>query len=317
MMYHQLTQEERYRITALRMCRCSRAEIARQLQRHPSTIGRELRRNVTHHDGDYRAEKAHSYATARRRRCRRRARFSATDMAQVARLVRRKFSPEQIVGVWKRTGGLRISHETIYRQIRWDKQAGGDLWRHTRILSKFGRKRYRSHDSRGVLPGKRPIGERPVAVELRRRVGHWEGDTVMGSDMHHCVLTLVERKTGYAIIKKLRARTMHEVTHAASRAIRSHCRNFKTITFDNGTEFHDYARLEQRFPLKVYFATPYHSWERGSNENFNGLLRQYLPKGTCMSTVTQRRCNQIADDLNHRPRKRHGFNTPATLYHRN
>jgi IS30 family transposase len=317
MTYHQLTQEERYRITALRMCRCSRAEIARQLQRHPSTIGRELRRNVTHHDGEYRAEKAHSYATARRRRCRRRARFSAAEMAQVARLVRRKFSPEQIVGIWHRTGGLRISHETIYRQIRWDKQAGGDLWRHTRILSKFGRKRYRSHDSRGVLPGKRPIGERPAAVERRRRVGHWEGDTVMGSDMHHCVLTLVERKTGYAIIKKLKARTMHQVTHAASRAIRSHCRKFKTITFDNGTEFHDYARLEQRFPLKVYFATPYHSWERGSNENFNGLLRQYLPKGTCMSTVTQHRCNQIADDLNHRPRKRHGFKTPATLYHRN
>jgi IS30 family transposase len=238
-------------------------------------------------------------------------------MAQVARLVRREFSPEQIVGVWRRTGGLRISHETIYRQIRWDKQAGGDLWRHTRILSKFGRKRYRSHDSRGVLPGKRPIGDRPAEVELRRRVGHWEGDTVMGSDMHHCVLTLVERKTGYAIIKKLKARTMHAVTHAASRAIRSHCRKFKTITFDNGTEFHDYARLEQRFPLKVYFATPYHSWERGSNENFNGLLRQYLPKGTCMSTVTQARCNQIADDLNHRPRKRHGFQTPATLYHRN
>jgi IS30 family transposase len=88
-------------------------------------------------------------------------------------------------------------------------------------------------------------------------------------------------------------------------------------TLDNGTEFHDYARLEQRFPVKVYFATPYHSWERGSNENFNGLLRQYLPKGTCMSTVTQSRCNQIADDLNHRPRKRHGFKTPAALYHRN
>ncbi len=316
MTYHQLTQEERYRITALRMCRCSRAEIARQLQRHPSTIGRELRRNATNHDSDYRAEKAHSYATARRRRCRRGARFSAVDMAQVAHLVRRKFSPEQIVGLWRSIGGLRISHETIYRQIRWDKQAGGDLWRHTRILSKFGRKRYRSHDSRGVLPGKRTISERPVEVELRQRVGHWEGDTVMGSDLHHCVLTLVERKTGYAIIKKLKARTMHEVTRAASRAIRRHCRKFKTITFDNGTEFHDYARLEQRFPVKVYFATPYHSWERGTNENFNGLLRQYLPKGTCMRNVTQAQCDHIADDLNNRPRKRHSFKTPAVLHHR-
>lgn len=317
MTYHQLTQEERYRITALRMCRCSRAEIARQLQRHPSTIGRELLRNATAHDSAYRAEKAHSYATARRRRCRRTARFSATDMARVAQLLRRRFSPEQIAGVWKKTGAQRISHETIYRHIRWDRRAGGDLWTYTRIMSKFGRKRYRSHDSRGVLPGKRSIGERPVEVELRQRTGHWEGDTVMGSDMRHCVLTLVERKTGYAIIKKLRARKMEDVTRAATRAIRSHCRRFKTITFDNGTEFHGYARLEQRFPLKVYFATPYHSWERGSNENFNGLLRQYLPKGSCMRAVTQARCDQIANDLNNRPRKRHGFSTPAKLYHRN
>jgi transposase, IS30 family len=108
-----------------------------------------------------------------------------------------------------------------------------------------------------------------------------------------------------------------QVTRAATRAIRRHCRQFKTLTLDNGTEFHDYAVLEQRFPVKVYFATPYHSWERGSNENFNGLVRQYLPKGACMSKVTQAQCNHIADDLNHRPRKRFGFNTPAKLYHRN
>jgi IS30 family transposase len=154
-------------------------------------------------------------------------------MARVARLVRRRFSAEQISGVWKKIGALRISHETIYRHIRWDRRAGGDLWKYTRIMSKFGRKRYRSHDSRGVLPGKRPIGDRPVEVELRQRIGHWEGDTVMGSDLRHCVLTLVERKTGYAIIKKLKARKMQDVTRAATRAIRSHCRKFKTITFDN------------------------------------------------------------------------------------
>ena len=315
--YRQLTQEERYRITAHRMSGDSQAEIARLLERHPSTIGRELRRNATTHDGEYRAEKAHSYATARRRRCRRGARFSAENMARVAALVRRRWSAEQISGVLKKTGELSISIETIYRRIRWDKKIGGSLWRHTRIMSKFGRKRYGRRDSRGVLPGKRHISERPVEVEERKRLGHWEGDTVMGSDMRHCILTLVERVTGYVIIKKLRARTKNEVTRAATRAIRSHHRKFKTITFDNGTEFHDYKLLEERFKLKCYFATPYHSWERGSNENFNGLLRQYLPKGTCMRTVTQARCNQIADDLNHRPRKRHGFQSPATLYHRN
>lgn len=314
--YRQLTQEERYRITAQRMSGDSQAEIARLLDRHPSTIGRELQRNATAHDGDYRAEKAHSYATARRRRCRRGARFSAENMARVAALLRRRWSAEQISGTLKKTGELSISVETIYRRIRWDKKVGGSLWKHTRIMSKFGRKRYGRVDSRGVLPGKRHISERPVEVEERKRLGHWEGDTVMGSDMRHCVLTLVERTSGYAIVKKLKARTKDEVTRATTRAIRKHCRRFKTITFDNGTEFHDYRLLEERFPVKIYFATPYHSWERGSNENFNGLLRQYLPKGTCMSAVTQTHCDHIAEDLNNRPRKRLGFNTPANRYHR-
>jgi transposase, IS30 family len=144
---------------------------------------------------------------------------------------------------------------------------------------------------------------------VSRTLGGRHGD---GSDLRHCVLTLVERKAGYAIIKKLRARNKDRVT----RAIRRHCRKFKTLTLDNGTEFHGYAVLEERFPVKVYFATPYHSWERGSNENFNGPLRQCLPKGTCMRAVTQAQCDHIADDLNNRPRKRFGFDTPATLYHR-
>jgi len=316
MTYHQLTQEERYAITAQLVCGYSRAAIARTLGRHRSTITRELRRNATHHDGDYRAEKALSYAVARRRRCRRRPQFSAEDIARVTQLLRRKWSAEQVSGVLRESGTLRISHETIYRRIRWDRKAGGELWRYTRIMSKFGRKRYRSHDSRGVLPGKRPISERPAEVEARQRIGHWEGDTVMGRDLRHCVLTLVERKTGYAIIKKLTARTKEKVTKAATRAIQRHCARFKTLTLDNGTEFHDYALLEQRFPVKIYFATPYHSWERASNENFNGLLRQYLPKGTCMRNVMQAQCDHIADDLNNRPRKRHNFKTPASLYYR-
>ena len=236
-------------------------------------------------------------------------------MALVATMLRWKWSPEQIAGALALSGHLAICHETIYKHIRWDRQEGGTLWRHTRIMSKVGRKRYRSVDSRGVLPGKRHISERPLAVELRQRIGHWEGDTVMGSDLRHCVLTLVERKTGFAIIKKLSARNKEEVTRAAIQAIKRHRRKFKTLTLDNGTEFHDYAKLEERFPLKVYFATPYHSWERGSNENFNGLLREYLPKGTCLRSLTQAQCDRIAEDLNNRPRKRLGYKTPAQLYH--
>ena len=157
MPYHQITPDERYTLGVLRRQGFSNAAMARALGRHRSTVTRELCRNATHHDGKYRAEKAHSYATARRRRCRRRARFSAADMAQVARLLRRKWSAEQVSAVLKKRGTLRISHETIDRRIRWDKKTGGDLWRHTRIMSKFGRKRYRSHDSRGVLSASDPL----------------------------------------------------------------------------------------------------------------------------------------------------------------
>jgi IS30 family transposase len=277
-------------------------------------VCREIERNRTRHDGAYRPEKAHSYASARLRRCRRKPRFSAEDQALVEAMLRRKWSPEQISNRLGQTGQLQMSHESIYKHIRQDRRTGGNLFKYMRIMPKFGRKRYRSVDFRGVLPGKRHISERGEDAEQRACIGHWEGDTVMGQDKRHCVLTLVERKTGYAIVKKLSARNKAEVTAAAKRAIAKHRKKIKTITFDNGTEFHDYALLEQSFPIKCYFATPYHSWERGSNENFNGLLRQYLPKGMCMRHVTQAECDYIARELNNRPRKRHGFKTPEELY---
>lgn len=312
--YSQLTQEERYLIGAHLRTGASLSAIARDLGRHPSTISREIERNRTRHDGAYRPEKAHKYARARLRKSRRKRRFGAEAQALVESLLRRKWSPEQISNVLKRTGQLQMSHESIYKHIRRDKKAGGKLFWHTRLMPKFGRKRYRSVDFRGVLPGKRHISQRPQEVEQRKRIGHWEGDTVMGQDKRHCLLTLVERKTGYAIIEKLCARTKAEVTVAATRAIARHRNKMKTITFDNGTEFHDYALLEERFPIKCYFATPYHSWERGSNENLNGLIRQYLPKGMCLRNVTQAQCNYIAHELNTRPRKRLGYKTPGELY---
>ena len=138
----------------------------------------------------------------------------------------------------------------------------------------------------------------------------------MGQDKRHCVLTLVERATGYAVIKKLSARNMTQATKAIKRFMARHWKWIKTITFDNGTEFHNYEALEEYFPIKCYFATPYHSWERGSNENFNGLVRQYLPKGMCMRYVTQEQCDQIAHKINTRPRKRYGYKSPNDLYPR-
>lgn len=315
-MYHQLTQEERYRISAGHALRFGIRDLARQLGRSPSTISRELVRNATRHDRHYRAEKAHSYAVARRRKARRGSHFTDAVMREVDRALKQRLSPEQIVGHFRNEGLPVPSHETIYRRIRRDRQRGGTLFRWTRIMSKVGRKRYRSRPARGVLMGKRHITERPLAVDARSRLGDWEGDTVMGHRTSHCLLTLVERKSGYVIIRKLRARNKAQATAAVQHAMRTHPRAFKTITFDNGTEFHDYKVLEAGSTLRCYFATPYHSWERGSNENLNGLIRQYLPKRTCLKNLTQAQCDQIAHALNTRPRKRHGYKTPLQVYTR-
>lgn len=313
--YHQLTHEERYSITALLRHGWTQAAIAMELGRSRSTISRELRRNVTRHDGHYRAEKAQQYSTARRRRERRRSWFSAEQMGQVEALLKKKWSPEQVSWALKERGVCSISHETIYRHVLRNKKAGGTLYTHMRIMSKKVRKRYAGKDSRGVLAGKRHITERPVEAERRLQVGHWEGDTVIGRDKHACVLTLVDRLSGFAIIKKLTARTAAQATQAAAKAFSEHAGKVSTITFDNGTEFHSYAQLERDFPVTCYFATPYHSWERGSNENLNGLIRQYLPRGTCLKRLTQKECDYIANELNTRPRKRHGFKTPLEIYH--
>jgi IS30 family transposase len=316
MLYHQLTQEERYLISAgSALCRGVR-EIARQLNRSPSTVSREMRRNATTSDQRYRAEKAHSYAVARRRRSRRGSHFGAPVYRHVDDLLRQRWSPEQIVGVLRSENRPVPSHETIYRRIRRDKLRGGTLFRFTRIMSKMGRKRRGSRPARGVLLGKRHISERPAVVESRRQFGHWEADTVMGHLTSHCLLTLVERKSGYTIIRKLKARNKVEATEALMAVIGRRPWAFKTITFDNGTEFHDYRLLEARFRLRCYFATPYHSWERGSNENLNGLIRQYLPKRTCLNRTTQAQCNEIANALNDRPRKRHQYKTSRQVYNR-
>ena len=155
-----------------------------------------------------------------------------------------------------------------------------------------------------------------LLAQRRRQIGHWEGDTVMGADQRHCVLTLVERVTGYLVMKKLVARNKEQAATALARAIEQLQERVRTITLDNGTEFHDYEKVEQAYPVKFYFATPYHSWERGTNENTNGLIRQYLPKGMCMRHINQADCDAIAAQLNDRPRQRLGFRTPSEAFAR-
>lgn len=314
--YRQLTQDERYVMARLLHQGHSYRSVAMVLDRAASTISREHRRNVARHDGRYRAEKAQQYAMARRSRSRKKSQYSLEEWAEVARLLKRKWSPEQIAGRRRRMHQATMSKESIYRYVRRERRAGGQLWRELRILSKYGRKRRGSPATRGRLVGKRHISERPAAVELRRQIGHWEGDTVMGADQRHCVLTLVERVTGYLVMKKLVARTKEQAANALKCALEEIERKVRTITLDNGTEFHDYEKVEEVHAVKFYFATPYHSWERGTNENTNGLIRQYLPKGMCMRHISQADCDRIATEINDRPRQRLGFRTPSEAFAR-
>lgn len=314
--YRQITPHERYALSLLRKQGYSPAAIARALGRHPSTISRELRRNVWREDGrTYRPGKAQSYTNRRRRVSRRNSQFSATDWALVESVLREDFSPEQVVGWFMRYRILTISHETIYRHIWEDRKRGGTLHVHLRRANKRFRKRYGAYDSRGRLAGKRHISTRPAGAEHRSRFGHWEVDTVLGnSQSGACILTLVERKCGFTVIGKLARRTAADLNAQLEALIARQPRPVRTITADNGTEFHSYKALEQRVPARFYFATPHHSWERGTNENTNGLIRQYLPKGVSMEHITQEDCDRIATKLNRRPRKRYNWHTPEELY---
>ncbi len=313
-MYAQITQEERYDIAAMKRQRLSIRAIAKALGRSPSTISREIRRNRKS-DGSYGAQRAGERTRSRRRRSRRNTHFTTDDWALVEHLISLDWSPEQVSGWLNLHDVLSISYETIYMYLWRDRHAGGELWKHLRQATKRRRKRYRSPDSRGKPAGKRHISERPAEVETRMSIGHWEIDTVKGDDQaRHSVVTIVERKTGYLQMGKLERHCAADTTVRTIELIRRRQERFTTITADNGSEFHSYKDIEAATGVEFYFATPHHSWERGTNENTNGLIRQYLPKRTSMAKISQADCDAIATKLNSRPRKRLGFRTPEECY---
>jgi IS30 family transposase len=288
--------------------------IAHELGRHRSTVNREVARNGSAYDGAYRPDAAIEHTNGRRSRSRRNARYGPPQFAAVERLLREDWSPEQIVGRCRLERLPVMSHETMYCWIWADKARGGTLWRHLRGADKQRRKRYARHDSRGRLAGKRSITERPAIVERRARLGDWEIDTVHGRGKP-CVVTAVERKCGLLRIGKLPQATAHNTTRRTVAILASEPHPVRSLTSDNGTEFHGFKAIERQLATRFYFATPHHAWERGTNENTNGLLRQYLPKGTDLTHLTQKQCARIATHLNNRPRRRLGFRTPQEVYH--
>lgn len=308
--YTQLTREQRYQIYGLMQTAQNSTQIATVVGVHKSTISRELRRNRGFRG--YRPHQAHRFAQARQG-CKQRRRFSPLVWQQVETLVRQAWSPEQISGRVRSEHGTSISHEWIYQYIYQDKRGGGDLYRFLRC-QKVRRKRYVTYSRRGRIANQISIDERPAEVEARQRIGDWEGDTIIGTGHQGALVTLVERKSKYTVLQAVPKKTAAAVRTAVVRGLHPYQSAVQSITYDNGQEFSDHAGMAQDLDARIYFAHPYASWERGVNENTNGLIRQYFPKDRDRTHVTEHELKEVMATLNHRPRKTLGYQTPHEVF---
>ena len=306
MRYTQLTQEERYQIYALLKAGHNQTDIAMILNRNKSTISREFSRNTGLRG--YRPLQAQCLAQ-QRRQDKAQSHICDATWSFVESLLRRDWSPEQ-VSLWlKAEHSMAISHEWIYQYILQDKACGGSLYRHLRC-QKQRRKRYGSHSQRGQLIDRVSIDERPVIVDKRSRIGDWELDTIIGKGHQQGIVSLTERKSRYTLIHKVTRKTAQRVSDAIIRLLSPLADQVKTLTSDNGKEFAHHKHIAKALKADFYFAHPYASWERGLNENTNGLIRQYFPKNSSFTTITQTEINQAMNKLNNRPRKCLGIKTP-------
>lgn len=311
MKYRQITEDERYTIHRMKSRGYSQKEIAESIGKHKSSISRELKRN-TSRDGSYRPEHASARTRVRRKCSRKKPQYPAELLKSVSNHIEEDWSPEQVSLTFRKLHISSISFSTIYRYVKRDKKAGGMLYTHLRQYSKIKRKRNGYVDTRGTLKGKRPLEARPAGAINRSTVGHFEIDLMHGKPHRSCILTMVCRKSLYLKIIKLENKSKDEVFQKLVPTIQN--MELKTISADNGTEWHGFRDIEKSTKIKFYFAKPYHSWERGSNENTNGLIRQYIPKGTSMENISQEQCDLIAQKLNQRPRKILDMNCPDSCY---
>ncbi|TAK14298.1 MAG: IS30 family transposase [Anaerolineae bacterium] len=307
MSYTQLAQGQRYQIYALRKHGHSQTEIAAFLGVDKATISRELRRNRGQRG--YRPKQAQRLAEERRQGGQ--VWITPEIWQQVEAKLRADWSPEQ-VSIWLREQGKPLSHERIYQLIYADKRAGGDLHTHLRCQKKY-RKRYGHYDRRGKIPAQISIEQRPAVVAERTRLGDWEVDLMIGKGHSGALVTLTERKSRFTLIRGVAAKTAEQVTRAVLDLL-SGVAHRETITADNGREFAAHQTIAAGLNIDFYFAHPYASWERGTNENTNGLIRQYLPKSRDLSTLTTQEELFIMDRLNLRPRKCLGFRTPFEVF---
>ncbi len=306
MNYTHLTQIERYQIYALRKAGQTQKQIASVLERSESTISRELRRNKG--SRGYRPKQAHKKAEERRAINARRIDEDVWLFAQERLL--EQWSPEQI------SGHAAISVETVYQRIYADKHSGGVLWKNLRCQKKR-KKRYGKIERRGSIPNRKFIEDRPSIVDERDRIGDWEVDTIIGKNHRQAIVSIVERKTGLTLIRKVERKTAQAVGQAMIELLKPYRKKVHTITSDNGREFAEHEAIAAALNSDFYFAHPYASWERGTNENTNGLIRQYFPKDRDFTTITQQEIDHAMDRLNNRPRKRLKYLTPNQVFFKN
>jgi IS30 family transposase len=309
--YHQLTLELRYQIYAFKKAGFTQYQIAAEVGVSTSTICRELRRNRGQRG--YRPKQAHVLACSRRRSKDNATRIKLKTWQSIESLVCQDWSPQQICGYLKAQGEPSASHERIYQHIYSDKHQGGSLYTHLR-LKKRRRKRYGKYDKRGQILNRKSIDERPGVVAKRERIGDWEADTIIGKNHRQAIVSLVERKSRITRLEKVSRKTDELVKRATLAALTPLAERVHTITSDNGKEFTGHEAIAAHLNASFYFAHPYRSWERGTNENTNGLVRQYFPKGTDFSKITQREVKAVEKRLNNRPRKTLGYKTPNQVF---
>lgn len=308
-----ITLEQRYVIEALLPTSITQKNLASKLGISQSALSREVFRNQTD-TYTYKALDADLFAKKRKNN---RLNYKLDEALKktIKGFLEKKHSPEQIEGSLKAAGTAWVSYETIYKWVYAEKEKGGEeyggLYKNLRRWHKKRKKRGGAASRRGVIPGKRMIGERPPEVEAKNRFGDWEGDTIIGANHKGAILTLVDRKSKFTYMEKLDGKTAVCVENAIEKFFMSTGIPFETITFDNGTEFANHEKIAEKTYSDVYFANPYHSWERGLNENTNGLIRQYIPKKTNFDDYSHERIKEIMDEINDRPRKSLLFKSPA------
>jgi len=310
----QLTQKERYHIWASLKRGITQKEIALSMGVHPSTVCRELKRNCDEVTNEYHYAFAHTVATNRQQSKIKYTVFTSKIKTYIKTKLKEDWSPEQIAGRMKMDIGLRICHETIYRYIYYNKSRGGRLYTYLRHKNKKYHSRSNSYQRRGIIIDRISIDKRPKIVEKKNRIGDFEIDTVIGRHHIGALVTVVDRRSKFTLIKKVASKRAEEVTQALVQMLLPLKPITKTITSDNGKEFAYHKEVSETLGTSFYFAHPYSSWERGLNEHTNGLIRQYLPKKTDLAQVSKEEIITIQDKLNHRPRKVLGYKTPYEVF---